>query len=382
MWFYRKALSMQIDIVDIFLVTGTVQGLFFCMVLLATKNNKQANRPLALLMLLWAVIPFEIFMYRTGGYNLASPLIGIFWPVSVALLPSLWIYVNRLLSGIKKHEALHFVPVVIYYVLMVPFFLSESDDKLSLLYASEIPGYDIWQLQLMSFVVLLQNLIYLPLALFRTLRFQAKLRDNYSFLEKRNIHWLMTVVSVLFVAFLLSFAGVVKPAWMLNSQYLMAALITISLFYACFRSVVQAQVGDPERLVSDHSKDHIQQVEDPAFLTLAKPVADKLADVMDSDTPYLDYDISLAELASHVGVDRHLLSEVLNKYLHIKFYDYINKYRIDAATQQMTQGVFSKSLSQLANEVGFKSRTTFYAAFKKHTGKTPTAYLNENKVSI
>lgn len=364
---------IHIEFIDILLTIGFAQGIFFSLVLTVSRNNQAANRSLAVMMLLWALIPLEIFMLRSESYAQLPWLMGLFWPVSVALLPALWLYINLLLGQTSKHILWHFLPVIVYYCLLVPFFWQPAEVKLALLFESNSPGAGIWQLQVMSFIVLLQNVLYLPLALRKTRHYQARLKDVCSNLEKHNVHWLMLVIGTLMLAFIISIVGTFQAEWMLAAQSIMAVLVTFSLFYASFRSMTQAQIQDEQRIANEVPTQSLQAK--PVIpAAIANPIAHALSDIMASQQPYLDYDISLSGLAKLIEVDRTLLSEVLNQHLNTKFYDYINQHRIEAAKTLMQAQDNKSPVTQIACEVGFKSRTTFYNAFKKHTGQTPSQW--------
>ena len=54
------------------------------------------------------------------------------------------------------------------------------------------------------------------------------------------------------------------------------------------------------------------------------------------------------------------------------FFDYVNGWRIEEAKPLIRNG--EQTVLAIAYEVGFNSRSSFYAAFKKQTGVTPSAY--------
>ena len=57
------------------------------------------------------------------------------------------------------------------------------------------------------------------------------------------------------------------------------------------------------------------------------------------------------------------------------FFDFINSYRIDDATEILADLDNNKvTVLEIMFEVGFNSKSSFNTAFKKHTGFTPTTY--------
>lgn len=105
-------------------------------------------------------------------------------------------------------------------------------------------------------------------------------------------------------------------------------------------------------------------------------VEKKLEQLMQNDKIFLNSNISLSELSTLLGTNTSYLSQYLNEYLNTNFNDFINAERVNEACRIMThEGESNKSLDQIAEEVGFNSRSTFYSAFKKFTGITPAYFL-------
>ena len=72
----------------------------------------------------------------------------------------------------------------------------------------------------------------------------------------------------------------------------------------------------------------------------------------------------------------HQLSQLLNEKLNVNFYTFINKYRIQEARRILTEEP-DKSIIAIAYDVGFNSKSSFYEAFSKFTGKTPYRYRKD-----
>jgi AraC-like DNA-binding protein len=92
---------------------------------------------------------------------------------------------------------------------------------------------------------------------------------------------------------------------------------------------------------------------------------------------FKDHQLNIAKLAGHLGWPINNLSIILNDVLKTNFNDLINKYRIEHFKQIIsTTGGKKYSIVGLAHEVGFSSKASFYRAFKKETGLTPTEFIN------
>ena len=87
---------------------------------------------------------------------------------------------------------------------------------------------------------------------------------------------------------------------------------------------------------------------------------------------FQDNELSLAKLADVSGLNVHLASKAINECSGGNFYDWVNYYRIEKAKSLLLQS--NQQVSRICYDVGFNSKSTFYAAFKKVTGLTPGAY--------
>jgi transcriptional regulator GlxA family with amidase domain len=88
---------------------------------------------------------------------------------------------------------------------------------------------------------------------------------------------------------------------------------------------------------------------------------------------YQDESLSLASLAGTVGVSSHQLSELINTRLGIGFSRYVRECRVRAA-KALLMSAPARSILSIGMDVGFRSQSAFYAAFKEVTGQSPGDY--------
>ena len=100
-------------------------------------------------------------------------------------------------------------------------------------------------------------------------------------------------------------------------------------------------------------------------------------ELIKKDKIFKDLDLSLDSLSKQINVNRNYLSKAINRTTGKNFNTYINEYRIKEAIKIMSDAKSDFiSLDAIALEVGFSNRTTFYQAFKKVTGLTPSDFRN------
>lgn len=104
----------------------------------------------------------------------------------------------------------------------------------------------------------------------------------------------------------------------------------------------------------------------------ASSIASKLQLAMEQDQLYLDAALSLPKLARHIGCSPNYISQTLNETLQLNFFDYVNRYRVHAAARQLKDTDWT--VLDIAMNVGFNAKSSFYTAFKKELQQTPSQY--------
>ena len=102
---------------------------------------------------------------------------------------------------------------------------------------------------------------------------------------------------------------------------------------------------------------------------------------MNEKKPFLNQELKLADIALELDFSVHEISQVLNTQIQLNFSDFINSYRVEEVKERIASGLYSKyTVSAVAEQCGFNSKTTFYRAFKKSMGVSPAVYFKEIKL--
>ena len=99
----------------------------------------------------------------------------------------------------------------------------------------------------------------------------------------------------------------------------------------------------------------------------------KLDTLMSVHKLYENQDLDLATAAGALGISPHQLSELVNTRLGTSFSRYVHQHRVEAAKAILREHPRQSVLS-VGLEVGFRSQSTFYNAFKSVTGMSPGDY--------
>lgn len=101
---------------------------------------------------------------------------------------------------------------------------------------------------------------------------------------------------------------------------------------------------------------------------------------MEEKKYYLVQDLTLRDLAKALDLHPNKLSWLLNKKLEKNFSDFVNSYRLRAFQARALDDRYSHlSILGLAYESGFNSKSVFNEYFRRSTGLTPSAWLDQQK---
>jgi AraC-like DNA-binding protein len=84
---------------------------------------------------------------------------------------------------------------------------------------------------------------------------------------------------------------------------------------------------------------------------------------------------SLSGLSKILNESPHHVSQVINEKLGKNFFDLLAYYRVEHAKKLISEDKYGKyTVEELAEMVGYNSKSSFNIAFKKYTSKTPSEY--------
>jgi len=112
----------------------------------------------------------------------------------------------------------------------------------------------------------------------------------------------------------------------------------------------------------------------------SKTHLNQLLAIMKDEKPYLDPEMSLQQLAMRIGITKEDLSQVINEQLNKNFKNFLNDYRIEEAKRKLENPRENQYvLLKIAFDVGFNSKSSFNAIFKKSTGLSPSEYRKKHQ---
>lgn len=238
-------------------------------------------------------------------------------------------------------------------------------------------------------------------------RYHRYLSTHYSYMERLDVGWVVVTCFSFFgslVIYDLAFDG---TTWLSEALYNLFSLVLWTFLFLFARrhrimrrqtrvSHAKNQTMDTneqsaietasEGLPSPDQEEEAQAEEDTdeteerimpdGFLLNEALIATRLPQYMEQEQLYLNPKLSLREVATAIGSNMTYLSLYLNRSLNIPFYDYVNRYRVEEACRILSQmsGGDRINMTEVAQQSGFNSISTFNRYFKKTKGVTPKEY--------
>lgn len=329
-------------------------------------HNKLANRLFALFLTLTALnlSGWFIWLLLPGTYALELFRMSF----SFLEMPVFYLYVLAICYKnfrLKLSHLLHGIPFLVVNFLAV-FELSQ-------------PGW-------LSLASSMQWLGYILLVAFTLRRFKRIYRQNYTEHSNQSYRWLgqLTVVFVIagslatvkevisFTAYNQLFQGlqlaVGVSALSVITWFVLKALSSPELFRG-----IDGELQLVETLVKQQKGTIASKLKTP--IDDDSPETKRVKEYMQKEAPYLDPSLTLQTLAAQMQVPSKELSILINHKMGQHFFDFINRYRIEAAAKLLQDSTKQKlTVLEILYQVGFNSKSSFNTAFKNHTGFTPTQY--------
>lgn len=110
-------------------------------------------------------------------------------------------------------------------------------------------------------------------------------------------------------------------------------------------------------------------------------LVEKISKVMSDPSIFCSQSFTVEQLAGHVGSSYKVVSATIRDAFHCNFSTILNQSRVEEACRRINSDVHFRgyTVEGMATSVGYRSRNSFSAAFKRVTGLYPSEYVREAK---
>lgn len=366
-----------IDLLNIF---ALFLSLFYAFQNWTLKTKSRANLIFTLYLIDIAfIILFFLFLKFRSIFSFVKFLIPLL-VTALLLMPPLILKYQKILTGIKGNDKKHFLlPILFGSITLILMLL--------LILLKKTPYQDII-FKILQFTVLfeitalfiLSNVYYIFISLKLLKKHKGLVNSYYSYSEKIDLKW----INYLIGGYIFMIVGlIVSNLKILGtdlSDIIFYSVLIIYIMFTGHNALRQKEIKFVNNLQNAKEEEGEHQEFEEQFseaqLQLFADLKIKLIVFLKENKPYLDQELSIFKLAKDLNTNTKYLSYVINKEFRQNFINFINEYRIEEVKQKL-QDESNKNLTieALAQNAGFKSKSSFNAAFKKVTGLTPSNFI-------
>ncbi|MCG8580644.1 MAG: helix-turn-helix domain-containing protein [Bacteroidales bacterium] len=385
--------AISIGVFDVIIFLGVVQGIFLSFMLLKRgRQENQANLLQGLLLLFLSFTILEELLNNTGYIVQLLPFSDFSEPMNFTFGPLFYLYCKEVINQDKsRRKWIHLVPAVFWLMYMTFYFIQPDALKYNSYLETKHPD---WQyitvdriypedpLGLRNYVnemTLVHFIIYITLSLaliFNNLRVLnqsvlAPKNEVLRMLRNTMFHFLIIVVIFMGTKFYFGMDSDI-------GSYFIATYISFMFFITSYQVMQKSVYFDtphlfPEISLVKYQRSSLNEVDKERILS-------KLRIILEEESYYKNNLVSLLGLAKSIHENKHHVSQVINEKYEKNFFELIAWYRIKEASQILLGDKEKKlTIEEIADMVGYNSKSSFNTAFKRYTGHTPSEFRQLNK---
>ena len=372
-------------------------------------ENNRNSLLLTLFLSIYSLYGITHFVVTEIQHPTLSALLFVhFTPLYLAMGPLLYLYVHNTLNDrylLTWKDALHFIPAGIQALAITPYTLQDFEVKKNVLAQLIADPNVITQLDFNAFfspkfnfylrigLLLIYTLTTLGLIIhYRAKRFyQIKLpyelkNTTFRWLTSLQLFVLLSLTPYLFfIIDYLDFGGSLYSSY--NKILLSVSasgLALMSLGLLVFPHILYGmpqQQGPLPTLMRKKKKKAKKNIETAQTVVPAKDpeyfneVAEAIEQYFVEQKPFLRSDFTMAEMVVSLGIPKHHIMYCFRYIFNTGFNDYKLNHKIDWVCIALVESdLTNETIDAIGEKAGFKSKSNFYATFKKYTGVTPLAY--------
>ncbi|MGC4128161.1 MAG: AraC family transcriptional regulator [Bergeyella sp.] len=367
---------MAISVIQIIMLLGAVQGVFFSgFAFFSKKYKSSSNFFLGMLILTFSYNIIQNYLFASGILTNYSYFQIFYIPFSSVFLVLFYLYVKSFLNQNRKVSKSD-------YLLFIPFFNAFTEsvfEKIGFAVGwfnnSHVVYFNNFRIGMETF-----NVFYSFILIFASYRLILK-ADGKPFtgktgFPKPQLKWLKIITIILFCLCVywvvpLYYEFQYKLDTSLVLFYALWVGLSLTIYILGHVGLYHFGVFEEQKKIREFSKSNPEIEID---YTQNKNIA-VFEKFIKQDKNYLDSNLSLELVAEKINISKSHLSRIINAELGKNFSDYVNELRVEEAKSYLENPDFQNyTLVAIGLEAGFNSKTTFNNAFKKFTGITPLEY--------
>lgn len=310
-----------------------------------------------------------------ANFLFSHDLIQVFRYVQLELLygigPALYFFTKSITDPdyrISRKEYIHFIPVLLEFIFYRTEIYRLGSNGL---YQTPVHPYTPVYLA-EQWLGTASIFVYTLLSVRLLIKYHHWVKSKYSNLKNKSLGWLRIPVFI-YTAYWIFWILIIKIDYFFFDNayrgfYFLPTNIGLSIIttWIGFKGYIKSQTD-----ASGFQNASLKNEVSPTHPEEAKVISE----LMNKQKPYLNPDLDLQKLSELSGMNLKKVSRIINQELHMNFYEFVNRHRVEEFKQRMQQSDRDQlTLLGHAFECGFNSKSTFNHIFKKYTAHTPKEY--------
>lgn len=367
-----------------------IAAFIFILFILIMKHVPSKVRNSAVLLLgTIAFISFFYLLVNVEWYSAAQMVYWLFAPASI-LLGLFFLYFNTSYITWAKNRLdyiLIWIPVAV--------FVTVGAIEIANISSPDSVTVSILRVNMVEYLLLYLFPLYNVAIIVRCaqviLQTEKKNKEEYASEIVNDLKW--SKISLLFYS--LFFLGMIFSTLVEDGGYseiiFNMSLLVLILFIGYYEvrkisaylklvGVSEVSIDKPntESEISNQASNAFNETENEK----KKELFDEVNSLIDNNNLFLNLDLSVALLSDKLKVNRKYISQSINNNANKNFNSFVNVKRVLYAKRQLEEGNYMNlTIEGVANESGFRSKSTFNVAFKKELNCTPSEFINGLKKS-
>jgi len=381
-----QEIPIHINFIAIIIILGVILGIYVSYFLISKSiRYKSPNIYMGFLILVLSLLMFEGWLNYSGYIFKVLRFTNFSEPLNFVIAPLIYLFMTTQLGDKRnRRDWLHFVPAILWLGYCMFYFsqpeVFKYNDSISVMQfdipnleiPTEFTGDPLGIRNYVNLATIIHVVLYTIVLAWRLL---SKAREkgelifktkNSTLVSIRNSFYHFLVIAIILVVVKINFESD-------TGDYLIYLYMVYMIFLTSFQIMN----------MSSYYLEASSFLEGPVLKYQKSSLADDnkeriLAAInhqMQHEKYFLSSTASLSGLAKSINESSHHVSQVINEKLNQSFFELLASYRIEEAKAILKTELGKKlTIEEIAERVGYNSKSSFNTVFKKITSQTPSTF--------